>query len=82
MEKNALLQSKVIILKNLTIKISNYFVSQIIGDPTKSIQTRASLRLQGHTTFILQIEPKHIDMAIRKIIINDWKTMQEEHDQF
>lgn len=38
----------------------NNLESQIISDPTKRVQTRAFLRLQGHT-LISEVEPKHID---------------------
>ena len=50
--------------------------SQIIGDPTKRVQTRSTLRSQGHTTLILEVEPKHIDEAMQD---KNWvKAMQDE----
>ena len=54
--------------------------SQIIGDLTKKVQTRASFKLQGHTTLISKIEPKHIDEVMQD---ENWvKAMQEELNQF
>ena len=44
---------------------SNHLESQIIGDPTIHVQTRSSLRTQGHTTLVYEIEPKHIDDEIQ-----------------
>ena len=43
----------------------NHPKSQIIGDPTKNVQTRASLRLQGHMTLISPTETKHINEAMQ-----------------
>jgi len=58
----------------------NHSKSQIIVDPIESVQTRASLKLQGHTALISQIEPKHIDEAMQD---DNWvKAMQEEPNQF
>ena len=39
--------------------------SQIIGDPTYRVQTRLSLKTQGHTALIFEMKPKHIDEAIK-----------------
>jgi len=53
---------------------------QIIGDPTNRLQTRSSLRSQGQTTLISEVDPKHIDDTIQE---DNWvKAMQEELDQF
>ena len=53
---------------------------QIIGDPIERVQTRASLRLQGHTKLISQIEPKHIDEAMQD---ENWViAMQKKLNQF
>ena len=52
----------------------------MIGDPIDHVQTRSSLRSQGHTTLILEVEPKHIDGTMHD---ENWvKAMQEELDQF
>jgi len=53
---------------------------QIIGDPSTRVQTRASLRNQGETTLISEIEPQNIDNTMED---EHWvKAMQEELDQF
>ena len=54
--------------------------SQIIGDPTDHVQTRLSLKTQGHTTLISEMQPKHISEAMQDD--NGVKVMQEELDQF
>jgi len=38
--------------------------SQIIGDPIDHVQISFSLRLQGHTALISEVEPKPIDDAM------------------
>jgi len=43
----------------------NHLESEIIGDPTNHVQTRLSLKTQGHTTLISEMEPKHIDEAMQ-----------------
>ena len=58
----------------------NHLEIQIVGDPTEKFQTKASLRLQGHTTLISQIEPKHIDEAMQDE--NQVKANEKELDQF
>ena len=56
----------------------NHLESQIIGDPTDYVQTRSSLKTQGHTTLIFEMEPKHISEAMQG---DNWvKMMQEEID--
>ena len=58
----------------------NHPIAQIIGNPSESIQTRSSLKSQGHNALISEVEPKHIDKAMQD---EKWvKTMQEELDQF
>jgi len=58
----------------------NYPKSQIIGDPADHVQTRLSLKTQGHTALISEMEPKHIDKEIQD---DKWvKAMQEKIDQF
>ena len=58
----------------------NHPESQIIDDSIERVQTKAPLKLQGHATFISQIEPKHIDEAMQD---ENWvKAMQEELNQF
>ena len=53
---------------------------KIIGDPTDHVQTRSSLKTQGHIALISEIEPKHIDDAMQD---NNWtEAIQEEHDRF
>ena len=42
---------------------------QIIGVPTYHVQTRSSLKTQGHIALISEIEPKHIDDAMQD---NNW----------
>ena len=54
--------------------------NQIIGDPVDHVQTRLSLKTQGHTTLISEMEPKHIDEAMQNN--NQVKVMQEQLDQF
>lgn len=43
----------------------SHLESQIIGDPTEHVQTRSSLRSQGRTALILEVEPKHIDEVMQ-----------------
>ena len=43
----------------------NHPESQIIRDPADHVQTRSSLRSQGHTALIFEVEPKHIDDAMQ-----------------
>ena len=58
----------------------NHLESQIIGVPTYHVQTRSSLKTQGHIALISEIEPKHIDDAMQD---NNWtEAIQEEHDRF
>ena len=58
----------------------NHPESQIIGDPIDHVQTRLSLKTQGHTALISEMEPKHIDKAMQE---DSWvKAIQEELDQF
>ena len=43
----------------------NHLEIQIISDLIYHVQTRSSLRTQGHTTLVYEIEPKHIDDEIQ-----------------
>ncbi|KAI3669631.1 hypothetical protein L6452_40935 [Arctium lappa] len=56
-------------------------ISQIIGDPTKPVQTRsASMNLCMHESFLSKIEPSRVSEALAD---SDWVTaMQEELNQF
>ena len=36
-----------------------------MGDPADHVQTRSSLKTQGHNAPISEIEPKHIDEAMQ-----------------
>jgi len=58
----------------------NHPENQIIGDPVDHVQTRSSLRAQGHTALISKMEHKHIDEAMQD---DNWvKAMEKELDQF
>ena len=59
----------------------NHPESQIIGDPKDRLQIRSSsLRSQGHTGFISEVELKHIDDAMQD---DKWvKAIKKELDQF
>jgi len=58
----------------------NHPESQIISDPIEIVQARSLLKLQGHTTLISEIEPKHTDETMQ---YENWvKAMQKELDQF
>ena len=58
----------------------NHLEIQIIGDPIDHVQTRLSLRTQGHIALISEMEPKLIDDAMQD---DNWiKAMQEELHQF
>ena len=58
----------------------NHPENQIIGDLANCVQTRSSLKTQGHATIISEIDPKHIDKAMQD---DNWvKEKQEELDQF
>ena len=39
--------------------------NQIIGDPADHVQTRLSLKTQGHAALISEVEPKHIEEAMQ-----------------
>ncbi|GMJ08622.1 hypothetical protein HRI_004531400 [Hibiscus trionum] len=54
--------------------------SEILGDPSKGVTTRSSLRLMNHVSFISCIEPKNIKEALKD---DFWiMAMQEELNQF
>jgi len=56
----------------------NHPKSRIIGDLADHVQTKSSLKTQGHTTLISEMEHKHIDDAMQD---DNWiKAMQEELD--
>ena len=58
----------------------NHQENRILGYPINHVQTRSSLRTQGHTALISEMEPKHIDDAVQD---DNWvKEMEEELDQF
>ncbi|GMI87052.1 hypothetical protein HRI_002374500 [Hibiscus trionum] len=38
---------------------------EILGDPSKGVTTRSSLKLMNHVAFILCIEPKNIKEALK-----------------
>ncbi|GMI79777.1 hypothetical protein HRI_001647000 [Hibiscus trionum] len=53
---------------------------EILGDPSKGVTTRSSLRLMNHIAFISCIEPKNIKEALKD---DFWiMAMQEELNQF
>ncbi|GMI76671.1 hypothetical protein HRI_001336400 [Hibiscus trionum] len=53
---------------------------EILGDPSKGVTTRSSLRLMNHVAFISCIEPKNIKEALKD---DFWiMAMQEELNQF
>jgi len=54
---------------------ANYPNDFIMGKPTDSIQTRASLRKQAFVTLISQIEPKRINEAMED---ESWKQAMKE----